>query len=241
MIIAIIITKIIIILLSPLLSDIYYYSCPKSMKHINNINFRTGDLLLCRWNDYNVLKPNNNKLQFIPSNLFIPNPFKIFSSLCGYYSHISIIIIINDIPYIYDITLHDTSNNNSKLKYDMWTKKYVINKPTLLNIDYIKQYHGDIYHVQYIGNKIYKSVIKNILNKYRKHTFNISNSIIGKLSLGLYQGDNTRKVSCSSLISNVLYDMGINFTSTKNPTVQDVYNNCINKKTHLNEPNLITF
>jgi len=232
----------ILILLSPLFSDLYYFSCDKSEEKLNNIKFRTGDLLLCRYNKYNILQQNtyDNNLQFFWNNLLIPNKTKIFSSICGYYSHISIIIVINDIPYIYDITLHEYS---TKLKYDMWTKKYVINKPALLNIDYIKSYPGDIYHVPYIGSDtVPNSVIENILNKYRKYEFNIFDSILSKISLGLYQCDSNKKVSCVSFITNVLYDMGIiDIPNKQNPTINYVFNECINSKTHLNNPIIIKF
>ena len=110
-------------------------------------------------------------------------------------------------------------------------------------MEYITQYNGDIYHVPYIGpNIIPKSVIKNILNKYSTYEFNIFNSIFSKISLGLYQGDTDKKVSCSLFISSVLYDMGIiDIPNKQNPTISYVYNQCINNKTHSNEPILISF
>jgi len=95
-------------------------------------------LLFFRCVDNNLLIRDNQtgKLQPRFSNIGRAGWY-IFSSdiIAGHYSHIGMIVALNNKPYIYEITEEGSYKNHSK--FDIWTNKNVKNTTSLLDMSYI--------------------------------------------------------------------------------------------------------
>ena len=97
---------IVLLLLVPLLTDIryhYFYRPEKTIHNslINSIKYKTGDIVAYTWRDDSLF--DINKVHKYKFNLFnylreiLPNIIN------GQTTHVSIIICLNDVPYIYDL------------------------------------------------------------------------------------------------------------------------------------------
>ena len=208
---------VIFLLIIPFITDLQYHTCKKKLINKNDIYYRTGDLLFFRWVGNNlVIKDNvSDKLKIKKANMLSLNRYTLFSSIIsGYYTHIGMIIVINNIPYIYEITQHNSYKNRPK--FDQWTRKVVSNKPTLLNISFMESYGGHVYYIPYIGDTININKIINALNKYANFRLDILNSTIQCLSYDKLSINSNHYLSCTSFISNVLNDLGIVNSKHKN-------------------------
>lgn len=138
--------------LIPSLSDLHMTTCPK---YKSNDIYNTGDLILFRTTHGSILKKN--------SNLFNFNYVTIGAHLlCGYYTHVAMIIVYNNIPYLYECNPY---NVYSDVNFDNFTQKLVqLSTPTLLDISYLYKYDGFVFHLPYIGPKISDKLIFQVLN-----------------------------------------------------------------------------
>jgi hypothetical protein len=84
---------------------------------------------------------------------------------------VSVIICINDIPYVYELN----ENYDAKNRFcNYFNKIRNIKEPVLLDINYLERYEGHCYHYKYKGNAIHQSdnFIKANMHKKLMHAYN---------------------------------------------------------------------
>lgn len=142
-----------IIINNKILSDL---ASAYNIKQIKDIEFRTGDLLLYKWN-YSLLTIPKNKKIYINKHS-IANALY-YNALVTYISdtffHGGVVVIYNNKPYILELTEEDTFCN-----FDNKIAHYV---PSLTSLDDMLKYKGAIYRCPYIGPEIDELVINDIL------------------------------------------------------------------------------
>lgn len=191
---------IIVVIIILIYYDYEYYSINKSkfLVDIKDVQFRTGDLVFTRY-DHSILNFNS---QTCTSNINIKNIInstKIFSLLFihNIYTHMGVIIIINNMPHVYEIS------NISNVK-----------RPRLIPIDdYVREYTGHVYHMSYIGDSLNTNISYNFINSNNhKHIFSITPTFIYNY-LNSFNKNNTINqyywITCCSLVAYFLKAHGI--------------------------------
>lgn len=190
-------------------------------KKIDSIRFRTGDIILYRWN-YSLLTINKNgvRINDMPTLSNTMNNFLVSCVYGNTFFHVGVVVVWNDVPYILELTETDTYCN-----YDNGIAHYV---PSLSSMDDMLTYRGIICHFPYIGREIDNSEIHNILktkNEYL-HAWHPDYGLIknwryyfyddmpeletcGPLNKKLSKTNCPRYVNCVQYICSVLYKMGI--------------------------------
>lgn len=239
-----VIVVLICVLVSPLMADIHYHTCPKIIINLNDIKFRTGDLILCRWMENNIVNQDHatGEKTVRYENLIMPELEKLFSSLLlSYYTHIGIVMVINDIPYIYELTNNITSTKYPT--YDEWTKRHINKTPALYNIKYIKKYPGHIYHTSYTGPTIPENRVIKTLNKLANTNFDIYHIILYNCTSGIFGNDPKRHI-CTSFVAIVLAELRIvNTTKDRGITPSHILDECVKsgKYTHISKLINVTY
>jgi hypothetical protein len=168
------IIAIIIICLLLLISEINYFLLDKSkfgIKSVNDIKFRTGDLIFSKAFNGSVLTYDsiNKKNNFYYKNI-LSSKYNLMRLLIGFYTHVSVIICINDIPYVYELNVNPEEVDRYCNYFNIVRN---IEEPVLLNMDYLERYEGHCYHYKYKGDTIhypenfielYKN--KKLINRY---------------------------------------------------------------------------
>lgn len=158
----IVVICILVIFLVPLFHNINIMkSIIQSGTHIelNNIPFRTGDMIFFRW--------NHSIGEFDKNNTFITNKgvdtVDTLVSLIDCYIkditfiHPGIIVIYNNIPYILELKVTPV--------YCNYSKKMISHNPSLTCLSSILDYNGVAVHFPYKGDTIPNSTINEILSK----------------------------------------------------------------------------
>ena len=201
-----VIALIIILFILPIASDLIYLSCNKYKD--KKLDYRTGDILLYKCGDQSVFSRDRiNCIKINATNIFNLSGGRLFNNLIsGYYTHIAIIIVIDNCPYIYDAPW--STDSYSIDIYDNLTRTVgLVRRPVLLNISYINKYVGDVYRIKYIGKHIPIDVIVNTINKNKNIKIN-THKCIAKCILN----DNIptpNSLSCVSLTISVCINFGI--------------------------------
>lgn len=168
---SLVIALILILFILPIANDVSYlsYNAP----YDDGSNYRTGDILFYRYHGDSVVYHDANKN--IVSNF--ANIFKLSAEtlvskiISGVYTHVAMIIVINNRPYIYD-TPGGIDSYSIKM-YDILTKKIgLFRHPILLDISYINKYIGDVYRIKYIGADIPLDVIVKTIRKKKNIQIN---------------------------------------------------------------------
>ena len=208
---------IILLLLVPLLTDIryhYFYRPEKTIHNslINSIKYKTGDIVAHTWRNDSLF--DINKVHKYKFNLFkylreiLPNIIN------GQTSHISIIICLNDVPYVYDLSGYGDYfyDKNPKLpipKFCNFSKSVIYDDcPALLDIKYLKYYGGHINILPYIGAKPNESDILSVLNKNKNINLRVASSILNKCIINNNNYDKN-KMSCSAFTAKILTELNL--------------------------------
>lgn len=211
---------IIILLIYP--RYIFYNSFHKQYPIINlpDIKFKTGDIIMYKYETPVYYKQHNKIHTSFYLGKEILNSFSYYFQNGTHYSHAGIIIVINDIPYLWHLT--------DDPYYDIYTKKVVIGKPSLCAITDIDVYRGVPYIIPYKGPKI--EVDNRILDDiYKKNIYIQGNFITCILTNGLKLMNNKEnEFMCLDFVELVLYYMGILTEQEKRSSFIDFFN-------HLNE------
>jgi hypothetical protein len=225
---------IVFLLLTPLLRDIlyHYWYRPKNStdpSYINNINFRTGDLVLYTWRNHSLF--DTNKVTPYKFSLYAYLREIIPSLVNGQTTHIAVIIKLNNIPYVYDLNV-DTDymfNKNPDLlipRYCNYLKKVVCLEPALLDINYLKYYGGHINILPYTGIDPTESDILKVLERNKVANLFVVDSIINKCIIN--KEHEWYKMSCSAFVAKVLSELNIiKFDNYYCTTPQSVRNKCV--------------
>ena len=174
---------------------------------INDIKYRTGDIIFFR-HDCPLYFYGSNGINM--DTHIIKNISKtIIGFSQKYYSHVGIVIVINNIPYVY----HITSNPH----VDTVSGKSLIGVPVLVSMSEIQQYKGMLYHHQYIGPEILCDMddinhinLQNI--KLCGNFFNVISKTYFKI--GKYK-DN--EMTCADFINFAMFYFGINKVGYNHP------------------------
>ena len=149
------IVGIIIICLLLLISEINYFLIDKNkfnIKSVADIKFRTGDLIFSKAHNGSILTHDsiNKNNTFYFKNIFMSKR-QLMRLLIGFYTHVAVIICINDIPYVYELNEYIDREN----RYCNYFKKIrEVRSPVLLDINYLERYEGHCYHHKYKGRTI---------------------------------------------------------------------------------------
>jgi hypothetical protein len=155
--IAIILILIILILHFIKTDQIYVFNNELIKKNINEIQYKTGDVIFFRHDSPlyfygdNGINMDIHVVKNISKTLFhFAQPF---------FSHCGIVIIRDNIPFV----LHLTADDN----YDNYNKKSIIGCPVLTSMSELYKYKGVLYHNEYIGPPItnIESILKDIYSK----------------------------------------------------------------------------
>lgn len=135
------------------------------LKSISDIEFRTGDILLYRWN-YSVLTiPKERPSYFNDQSLYT---ILVENSLVTYvygtvFLHGGIVVIYNGKPYILEI-----SEEHIYCNFDKKMSNY---SPSLSSLDELTKYTGAICRIPYIGPKIKDNVVLQMLQSKHQYSF----------------------------------------------------------------------
>ena len=154
-------------------------------KHIDSIQFSTGDIIFYRYGyegsyfDFNI-------------------PYYYCQ---GYYTHVGIVVVINQIPYVFNMTDDPT--------YDSWNEKHIEGSPSLNTFDEVKKYKGALYYCKYKGPYIENPelIIRDIFNEtihiYSNCIMGIFVNLIGVLK------HTKNYMYCCDLVVYVMHKFGI--------------------------------
>jgi hypothetical protein len=219
------------VILSSMYNQINYYMIDKTMyelTEVKDIKFRTGDIIMHKHNTNILTYDNVNK----KTNFDLSNVFKYFFKtgfLMNYspkyypYIHVSIIVLIDGIPYMYQLS--EFSESEYMYCYNTYDKDDKLNLPVLLNMDYVNYYRGHIHHFAYTGNHITEYRVKKIIKKNKNVKTSISTYAKGFINKNY---KNKKKHVCVSFISKIIEEMGIHtFKNYYSNTPSTMFNEVI--------------
>jgi hypothetical protein len=177
-----------------------YQTRTSSIKNINinDIKFRTGDVITCQFNQtaFNISNDGNLTFFIIKINEDIKNAVGYY--LTGFYMHAAVVIVLNNVPYILDFT--------NDIEYCHYEKDFLIAKPVLKSIKYLNRYYGNILYYAYTGLTIPdKNIYKTLNEKTDIKFINTDLDLIRKtfkIDLGKY-------MVCVNSVTKSLTDFGI--------------------------------
>lgn len=187
------------------LYDCSYYEFykPSKLYDYKNVKFRTGDVLLFRWQDLNIYRKTYYKFDIKSFTQY--NLHTLFGR--GKFTHAGIVIVIDNIPYLYEYTtkgVYKTKRIKCHYKNKYISKDYL--GPYLHPISDITKYFGDVWHLSYIGPTINEDKIFDTLKKS-------DSSLIYNLSSYPYcvflNGKDEKYTHCSGFVSRILNNFGI--------------------------------
>jgi len=197
---------VVIVIILPEILNLFYVLYRNPLQ--KNVTYRTGDLLLFRCHDTSIIKKSKKLFKLDFSNFFNIDYYQnnFLKLYIKKYIHMGFIVVLNNRPYIYDISY----NTYSKKKYDNYTNKYVINTPALIDISYLNYYCGDVFKASYKGPKIDTNKLFLIFKKYQNSTISTNEFIMRcmRKKLGL-KYDKNKSIICTELIANVLNSLNI--------------------------------
>jgi hypothetical protein len=201
-----------------LYGDIYYYNIKKTPVDIQNISFKTGDLLFYKWNDYNIISYNaDQKTRNIQYHMLSHSIYNTLVGLVkGYdYTHIGIIIMVDNEPHVYECTEPYTYTINKIEKHG----NIVSDMPSLLPLNYINLYRGHCYHVPYTGTPI--NNVKNFIENYKDTPFKTDHNMF----LNMYYNYSIPPTfNCCTIVSHFLNSFNIvNFGNIYTQTPHSIY------------------
>lgn len=160
----------------------------------SEIEYNTGDVVFFQ-NDALLYYNGKNGYNFDVH--IVKNCLKTLYYYIYPYSHVGIIITINNVPYL----LHMTAD----LQYDLYTKKYVMGVPVLVDMKEFSMYRGHSYIYKLknttkvssdkLLNYIYSSNLK-----IKGNLFKILKTTV--LKIGKYEKD---RGTCCDLVKKALY------------------------------------
>lgn len=173
---------------------------------LNSVSYRTGDVIFFRHDSPLYFYGNNG----INTDVHVVK--NISKTIAGfsqkYYSHVGIIVVINNIPYVY----HLTSQPHS----DALSGKSVIGIPVLVELQEIHKYPGMLYIHRYKGPELSFGTndLKYINSKGIKLCGKFYKVVLTTiLGVGSYE-DNT--MTCADFVNFVMVYLGIR-NSSGNP------------------------
>jgi hypothetical protein len=176
-----------------------------------DMSYTTGDVVFYRHDAYLKFKGNNGNNYDVH---VVKNVLKtIFSYFQPYYSHTGVIIVIDDVPYIYHLTADS--------QFDLISQSWVIGSPALVSLTEARKYPGFIYINKYVGPHI--TVDVNWLSQFSVLRLN------GNLFTGLFSNllkfmdHPTNEMVCTDFVMHVLHKLGIS-PKSKNPSINTVRN-----------------
>ena len=227
---------IIIIIICIVYNDVSYYMIEKkNLFDPNQIKFRTGDLLFFRWNDDSLISYNEitKETTFNFKHLSDSICKTMYCMAAGIYTHVGMIVVIDNVPYIYEITNADTY---SMPKYCHYIGKNVLNTPSLQKLKCIQHYIGHVYHYSYLGKPFNKKKLFKYIKNQKNQTIHQSASKFVKSCIY----NKPYMVTCSSLIAGCLNDQNIfNYSNLYCATPGDLYKDCKKSKMYSDTHSLI--
>lgn len=196
---------VIIIIILPELINLLYVLYDREVE--KNVTYRTGDLLLFKCTNTNIIKKSKKLFnidfsKFFTKDYYENNLLKLYTKK---YIHIGIVIVINNHPYIYEIS--DKSYN--KKRYDNYTNKYVYNKPALIDISYLNHYYGDVYKSSYIGPEIETNYLIPIFKKYQNYIISSNDTVINCIKKKMDVINNNKSTSCTEFTAKIIKTLNI--------------------------------
>ena len=219
--------SIIVICLILLMIEIKYFLLDKNQYNIlsiDEINFRTGDLLFMKGNNSSLLSYNSiNKTTNI-NLLNIINASTVTRFDFGYYTHVAFIMCFNNVPYVYELN----DNEPKQYRYCNYLNKIRSNKkPVLLDINYLYKYNGHCYHYSYLGPTILNP--EKFITEYKNKTLLKGiTSIIKTLSKCYESIQNIEYITCCTITAEFLKNNNvIKNSNTLFFTPQSLFNTAI--------------
>jgi hypothetical protein len=232
-IVTIILLIICIIQLIPIINLCIYdiHEKNNSLTDYKKIIYRTGDLLFFKWQDTNIFNRNKMILNYSVKDRILEIPLCMTNT---YYSHMGIVIVINNIPYIYETI--DKSSYPLKNLFCNYQNKLIEKGyfgPVLHNISDIKYYLGDVHHISYRGPEIKKDKIFNTLKLCKDKKLDYKNAYF--TNCFLKSKIKEKSLTCVGFITHVLnhfniYDKLLNECSSSN----NIYTFCMKSKLYHN-------
>lgn len=180
---------------------------------LKDVKFKTGDLLMFRYDCSNC--SNREYINMIITT----NPWP------SVYSHVGIVIFIDDVPYIAHKTFCEQLDVNHNCK---------VNKSGLYPLyKYIKEYNGNVYHLDILKSCDISMVQ---IDEYNKRPFVVDSITVFDylMSTDILNRQN-KTMSCSGYVYNTLSDLGILKTINGNHTTPaGLYNDIVKTKLYSN-------
>jgi len=222
----------VILIILILLPVIYKKLYENKQKHIKvydykTIEYNTGDVIFFKWRDVNFFNNSQYTLQNYGEDiirvLYDGNTF----------SHVGVIIVINDIPYIYELVENFIYKKELRCYY---SKKKLKNKfnvtphAVLHPLKDIETYNGDVF-IMKCNQEINSKQIFNMLKKFTKAKRFVPMILICRIkNIRPYS-----KYTCSGFVVDILNFF--NILKIKNPnslSPVDMYSLCLKNKCYSN-------
>lgn len=132
---------------------------------LNDIEFRTGDILLYRWNYSIMTIPKSKPIYINDQSLYtiLVDNFLVTYVYGTVFLHGGVIVRYNNKPYILEI-----SEEHIYCNYDKKMSNY---SPSLTSLDELNKYTGAICRIPYIGPEIENDVISSMLQEKNQYSF----------------------------------------------------------------------
>lgn len=207
---------IIILLCVPILDSIYYNinEMRIPLYDYRNIKYRTGDILLFKWQDMNPFNKHHTKLEYGILDYLQRIPHNICCRF--YWTHAAIVLVIDNIPYLYEC-IQIESYNYKKIKC-VYSGKIIPKEyygPILHKLCDISYFLGDVSHVSYIGPDIKKDKVFRMLKTHDRDVIKVRDKYIINYTNAFFKNcilKNTNKekiLTCSAFIASVLRYFGM--------------------------------
>ena len=230
---------VIVIIILLISSDIrYYFKRKPKIINTNNVNFRTGDIILFKWNGYNMFTYDSIKKKSTTNFHMISHSISntLQSIVKGHeYTHSAVVVVMNDIPYVYDCT---NTNSYVREKYCAYTGNFINETPCLLPLKFLNYYDGHCYHFSYVGPKITFSRVVPFIKKYKNIKLYLS--FIKMFYNCIVNSTEPDYFTCCSFVSHFLNRHGIiNIPNIYIMTPQMLYNSILQSNNYISNPILL--
>ena len=196
------------------------------------IKYRTGDILLFKWQDMNFFNKHSSKLKYGIVDYLKRIPHSIYGGM--YWSHVAIVIVIDNIPYLYE-TIDISSYNYKKIKC-VYTGRILGKKyfgSVLHKLSDIPEFLGDVSHISYIGPEIKKDKIFYMLKAHHKAQLNYVKAYLKNCILK--NKIKEKSLTCSGFVASILKYFGMRsklLSKCSSPT--SLYKFCMNSPLYKN-------
>lgn len=166
---------------------------------LNESEFRTGDLVFFRYEYFDIPIRELTLEEVIDYHMMLVS---LYDKWPIQFSHIGMIIVIGDTPYIMQAANYPVFSHS---------KKCLSHRMDLYDFnEYVNNYHGDVYHVPYVGPELNIALVYRSMKFVQQLPFKYDiNTYIDMLSGNVNPERKNKSITCSSGVLYMLNLVGV--------------------------------